>query len=191
MTQLTAQTPPPPGDSPGDSPGDLNEEHGGAWIWPTIVLGLLGLQIVICLVAFVVATSDPSGAVVRDYHSKALAWDEHMAKQRAGEALGWGVALVVAERADMLGGRMVRLSMKDTQGEPLTGVAVGVSAFHLARASQVFDADMKEAAPGVYVTQMKMRKAGRWELVFVARRGEDVYSFTLRQQVGADGWKPR
>ena len=179
MTQLTAQTPSQP---------DGEEQHGPAWVWPAIVVGLLSLQIVICMIAFFVATSDPSQAIVRDYHTKALAWDEHMAELRAGEALGWDVELVVAEAADMLGDRTVRLSLKDAQGEPLTGASVSVIAFHLARASQVVEAELKEAAPGEYVTQMKMRKAGLWELAFQARRGEDVYPFTLKQQVGADRW---
>ena len=121
MTQFTAQTPPPaPG--LGDSSGPDGEQgHGGAWIWPTIVVGMLGMQIILCSVAFFVATSDPSQAVVHDYHTKALAWDEHMAGLRAGEALGWSVELVVAESADMLGDRTIRLSLKDAQGGPLTG----------------------------------------------------------------------
>ncbi len=193
MTQLTAKTPPPgsPPPAPGDSQPEGEEKYGPAWVWPAIVVGMLGVQIIICTISFFVATSDPSQAIVRDYHTKALAWDEHMAELRAGEALGWNVALVVAESADMLGDRTVRLSLKDAQGEPLTGASVSVVAFHLARASQVVEAELKEAAPGEYVTQMKMRKAGLWELGFVARRGEDVYPFTLKQQVGADRWAPR
>ena len=66
-----------------------------------------------------------------------------------------------------------------------------MSAFHFARASQVIEADLTEAAPGEYVTQIKMRKNGKWELAFVARLGDDVYPFTLHKLVGSDGWRPR
>lgn len=189
MTQLTTHTADQPSPEPGaDAPG---EAHGRAWVWPAIVIGLLSLQVVICLAAYIVATSDPSQVVVSNYHSKALAWDEHMAELRAGEALGWRAELVVSQEADMLGDRTVRLSLKDAQGEPLTGASVGVSAFHFARANKIIEADLQEAAPGEYVARMKMRKTGRWELAFVARRGEAVYPFTLQQQVGAGGWSPR
>lgn len=193
MTQLTTHTADQPSPEPGpDAPGDTPEAaHGRAWVWPAIVIGLLSLQVVICLAAYIVATSDPSQVVVSDYHSKALAWDEHMAELRAGEALGWRAELVVSQEADMLGDRTVRLSLKDAQGEPLNGASVGIRAFHFARANIIVEADLKEAAPGEYVTRMKMRKTGRWELAFVVRRGEDVYPFTLQQQVGSDGWRPR
>jgi nitrogen fixation protein FixH len=184
MTQLTAQSPSP---TPPDSDG---ERHRGAWIWPTIVIGLLSFQVVICLIAYFVATADPSQVVVSNYHRKALAWDEHMAELRAGEALGWEAELVVAEGADMLGDRVVRLSLKDAEGDPLIGAAVTVNAFHYSRAKDIVKADLNEAAPGEYVGQMKVRKNGRWGFGFVASRGEDVYRFTLEAQVGPAVWRP-
>jgi nitrogen fixation protein FixH len=185
MTQATADSPasePPPGPDPA---------HRRAWVWPGIVIGLLTMQVIICLAAYLVATSDPSQVIVSNYHEKALAWDQHMAELRAGEALGWLAELKVAGEADMLGERTVRLSLKDAQGEPLTGASVGVSAFHFARADITFDTDLKEAVPGEYVGRLKMRKAGRWELSFVAQRGEDAYPFTLQRQVGTARWRPR
>jgi nitrogen fixation protein FixH len=194
MTHSPAKTPSSvlPSRAPGNSPGtQLEDSQGRAWVWPAIVLGMLGMQIILCSVAYFVATSDPSQTVVHNYHTKALAWDEHQAQLRAGEALGWGVQFVVADRANLLGDRVVRLSLTDAQGDPLTGVSVSVKAFHFSRASDVVEADLVESASGEYVTEMKMRKAGRWELAFVTRLGEDVFPFTLQQQVGADGWKPR
>lgn len=184
MTQAGLHNPIPPTPDTGDT-------HGGAWKWPTIVIGLLSLQIVICMVAFFVATADPSQVVVNNYHTKALAWDEHRAEQRAGEALGWHTELDIAEQADMLGDRTVRLSMKDAEGQPLVGATISVRAYHFARANQPVQAEMTEAAPGEYIVSMNMRKPGRWELTFDVTRGEDRYPIILQQQVGETKWVPR
>ncbi len=184
MTELTTHNPTP------DRPGP-DGKPGGAWIWPSIVLGLLAMQAVICFAAVFVATSDPSHAVVSDYHAKAVAWDQQMDERRAGETLGWQSQLDIALKADMLGDRITRLSLQDAQGGPLTGAAVTVSAFHHARANQVVEAELNETAPGEYLAQMKMRKAGLWELAFVVSRGEDVYRFSIKQQVGQAGGAPK
>ncbi len=184
MTQITTPSPVSPAPGPQDA-------HGKAWVWPAIVIALLSLQIVICLVAYLVATGDPSQVVISNYHTKALEWDKYMAEQRAGDALGWQAELDVALEADMFGDRTVRLSMKDAGGEPLTGASIRVRAFHYARADQAVESELKEAAPGEYLAALNMRKAGRWELSFVVSRGEDTAPFTIRQQVGADNWSPR
>lgn len=42
---------------------------------------MLALQIILCVVAIVLAVSAPGGEVVPDYHRKALEWD-----RRAGGA---------------------------------------------------------------------------------------------------------
>lgn len=184
MTQATINNPPPPTPNAGEPPR-------GAWIWPTIVVGLLSIQVVICMVAYFVATSDPSQVVVSNYHSKALAWDEYRAEQRAAAALGWSHELDIAHQADMLGDRTVRLSLNDADGQPLTDATVNVQAYHYARANQVVNAEMKEATPGTYVVQMQMRKPGRWALTFDVTRGEDHCPITLQQQVGSTGREPR
>jgi len=183
MTQITAPNPVSPDPDP-----DVG--HGKAWVWPGIVVALLFMQVLICVVGYLMANSDPSQVVVSNYHEKALAWDQHMAKLRAGEALGWKAELDIARDADMLGDRTVRLSIKDADGEPLTGAAVRVEAFHFSRADQVVQAELKEAAPGEYLASMKMRKTGRWDLDFVVQKGQDVDPFTLQHQVGPVRWVP-
>ncbi len=184
MTQASLHNPVPP-----TTPD--NNAHRGAWIWPAIVIGLLSLQVVICTVAFFVATADPSQVVVSNYHAKALAWDEQRAEQRAVAELGWQAALDISPEADMLGDRTVRLTLKDAQGEPLTGATVSASTYHFARANQLIEADLAEAAPGEYVARMNMRKPGRWSLTLDVTHGEDHYPITLEQQVGSTGWVPR
>lgn len=182
MTQAGIHNPIPSAPDSGDPPR-------GAWVWPAVVVGLLSLQVVICTAAYFVATSDPSQVVVSDYHSKALAWDEHRAEQRAAEALGWQHELDIAREADMLGDRIVRLSLLDADGQALTDATVRVQAYHFARANQVVQADLKEVSPGMYVVQMNMRRPGRWAMTFDVTRGDDHCPITVQPQVGPTAWE--
>lgn len=184
MTQASLHSPVPPVASDKDA-------HRGAWVWPAIVIGLLSLQVVICTVAFFVATADPSQVVVSNYHAKALAWDEYRAEQRAVAVLGWQTGVEVSPEADMLGDRTLRFSLNDAKGEPLTGARVSVITCHFARANQLIEADLTEAAPGQYVARINMRKPGRWSLTFDVTHGENHYPITLEQQVGSTGWAPK
>lgn len=149
------------------------------------------MQVVICFAAVFFATSDPSHAVVLDYHAKAVAWDQYMAQRRAGEALGWASQLEVAQQADMLGDRVVRLSLQDAQGQPLTDASVELTIFHHARANDTLDAELPEAAPGEYVSQLNMRRPGLWAFEVQVTRGEEVYRYRLDQQVGPTTGGPR
>lgn len=57
-------------------------ERNSKRIWVSLVVLLLGLQIGIGAIAISLATSDPSVAVVPDYHEAALNWDTDKAKDR-------------------------------------------------------------------------------------------------------------
>lgn len=159
-----------------------------AWLWPGIVIGMLSVHAAGCLIVALIATSDPSQAVVPDYHAKAVAWDEHRAQQRASAALGWACTIETAMRADMLGQRGVRVSLRDADGGPLTGAAVTVTAYHHARANQVTDMKLDEATPGEYAAMMSMRRAGLWTFNVQAKHGGDDFTAEVNQQVGPDSW---
>jgi hypothetical protein len=64
--------------------------RSGYWPWPGLVLALLGMQILLCLVAIVLAVRAPGGEVVPDYHRKSLEWDRQRAPPTAPESTGRG-----------------------------------------------------------------------------------------------------
>ena len=170
--------------------GSANPGSGKSWVWPTIIIGMLSVHALACLVVVFIATSDPTHAVVPDYHSKAVAWDEQQTAQRDSDALGWSSEIDVSLAADLKGARTVRLSLHDQDGEPVTNATVTLSAYHHARANDVVDAELKEAAPGEYVARMDMRRAGLWTFSLLAARDGDTYQAKTAQQVGEKGWRP-
>ncbi len=166
------------------NPAGQSEKPKRYWLWPGIIVGILSVHTIACLVVVYIATSDPTHAVIPNYHEKALAWDQQQAKVRASSALGWTCEIETALEADMLGERSVRISMKDAAGEPITGAAVKLQTYHHARSGDVVDAEFGEGAPGEYVAMVTMRKPGLWGFEITATLGEDIFTQTIDQYVG-------
>ncbi len=155
-----------------------------AWVWPGIIIGMLGVHTIGCLIVVYIATSDPSHAVVSDYHKKAMNWDERQAQARASLQLGWSCTIETALKPDMLGQRTVRISLRDADDQPLTEAQVNLSAYHHARANDISNATFEEGAPGEYVAMVDMRRPGLWGFDVEVVRGEDIYTTEVDQQVG-------
>ncbi len=154
------------------------------WIWPAIIVGLLAVHTLAMLIVIMIATNNPSEAVVSDYHAKAVAWDEHQAQVRASEALGWTVAVEASPQPDLLNQRTVRISLKDADANPLTDAKVHLKAYHHARAADIKEADVEERAPGEYIVMIDMRRNGMWAFEIEAHKDEDTFITRIDQQVG-------
>lgn len=154
-------------------------------IWGGVVVGFLGLEIVMCLVAVTLSSGDASFAVVPGYHEQALHWDEARAAIRASDSLGWSDAIAVGPTADLLGRRPVIVSLRDRNGSPIAGAAVKAVLFHHARAGHVLSIDLQESAePGTYETTAEMRREGLWEIRLDAKRGDEHFVATRQLEVG-------
>jgi nitrogen fixation protein FixH len=164
---------------------DPEAKRSPAWVWPAIIIGMLAVHTLACLVVVFIATSDPSHAVIPDYHAKAVAWDEHRAKLRASGELGWACTIEAALAADLMGQRAVRVSLRDAAKQPLTGAAVKLTSYHHARANDVNEAEFKEGAPGEYVAMVDMRRDGTWRFDVAVTRGDDSFSAEIDQRVGS------
>lgn len=51
-----------------------------AWRWGSLVVGMLGLQLVLGFVAVSLATNNDAAAVIPNYYEKSLQWDDDRAK---------------------------------------------------------------------------------------------------------------
>lgn len=158
--------------------------HKLAWLWPGIIIGMLGVHTIGCLIVVYIATSDPSHAVVPDYHSKAVAWDQQQAQARASLRLGWSCTIETSLAADMFGQRTVRISLRNANDEPLTDAQVKLRTYHHARGNDVSEPEFKEGAPGEYVATVDMKRPGLWGFDVEVMHGDEVYTTEVDQQVG-------
>lgn len=134
--------------------------------WLLLVTLLLGLQLTIGGIAIALATSDPSAAVVPNYHRAALDWDEEQASRRLLGKLGWTLEVHVSETPNEDGDRWLRARLRNEMDEPVDGIRIRVSAFHLARGNDVLEVALQSIGQGRYQALVPIVNAGQWQLDF-------------------------
>ena len=144
-------------------------------IWPGIVVALLAGQLIVSFVAAALALGDPAQVVEPDYYGKALRWEQSQAELRQSEELGWVVGWEIADAADLLGQREVKLVLIDAEGEPVTDAVAGVLFYHHALSGQREEASLTHSEDGVYTAVLPMRRDGTWQMNLRVTRGEVTF----------------
>jgi len=111
-------------------------QRNAAWRWGALIVGMLGLQVGLGVVAIVLATSDKSVAVVPDYYEKAMKWDEEVAARDASDSLGWTATVEYFSPDPPAAGLAIRLT--DAEDHPVPIQSGRVRFYHHARAAEVF-----------------------------------------------------
>jgi nitrogen fixation protein FixH len=151
------------------------------WYWPFLLVGLLAAGVGANIYLLARAVGDPSFAVEPDYYAKGVAWDAHQAQARENAALGWSVAVEVAP-ADLATGRArVVARLTDRDGRCVPGAAVGLEAFHNARAADVLKATLAETAEHDYAADVPIVRPGLWEFRVAATRGPETFTAVIDQ----------
>jgi nitrogen fixation protein FixH len=151
----------------------VRAERHARLTWCSLVVLMLGGSVGMWIYAAVLAVSDPSMAIVPDYHEKALQWDKHLAIERATHALGWTVAYVPGPASDSAGTRELTLFVRDRDARPVSGAAGHLRLYHHARAGAAVTVPLTEREPGTYACQVAMGRAGYWQMELVLDRGQE------------------
>lgn len=147
--------------------------------WPIGVAVILGATVAANIVVMRIANDDPSFAVEPDYYRKAVHFDSTMAQERTNLSLGWGVETQIDSIVDGTHSR-VTVQLRDASASPLPGARVAVMARHNARANDTLTAVLQEEAPGRYVAQLPIARAGEWEVRVDATHGSQHFSASSR-----------
>ena len=150
--------------------------------WPLLLGGLFLLTLVGNVALLLVATNDPSFAVVPDYYQQALRWDQSMEQQRRNARLGWQVAVQVAT-CQHRGLSCLRARVTQRGGAVVRGARVKVAALHKARGSRVYRAELRPGPDGGHRGQLRLLRPGLWELRITVRRGGQLFTQKLEQDV--------
>lgn len=151
------------------------------WYWPFLLVGLLGSGVAANVYFLARAVGDPSFAVEPDYYAKALAWDAHQAQARENVTLGWSVTLEVTPTNLATGRARVVAKLTDRDGRLVSGAAVGLTAFHNARAAEVLTALLAETAEHDYAADVPIVRPGLWEFRVAATRGTETFTAVVDQ----------
>lgn len=158
-----------------------------AWVWPSVIIALLGGQLVVCSVIIFASNSDPSVAVEPNYYQQALAWDQKALQRERNTQLGWSAILSVDSNADPSGYRTVEVSLSDRDGNAITGAAVQATAFHHAHARERFESEFRDLGEGRYAARFPLKSDGLCEFRIVAQRNGEIFTLVREQTIGFPG----
>lgn len=163
-----------------DASGETPKPRG--WIWPLVIVGLLGLNVLVVAITVIVAMGDPSVGIEPDYYQKALAWDSDREQRRDPAEDGLDVSIQLLPAPDRHGDGQVVVSLARSDA-PVEGAQIEAEVFHFARSRERQTVTLAEHGPGVYAASASLRREGNWEIRLRLRTEGRGYQFTRQAEV--------
>ncbi len=162
---------------------EARAERKAMFTWVGIILFLLVGSVGMWIYAAYLAISDPTMAVVPDYHEKALQWDRHLENVRQAESLGWTVAVVVGKADAASGERTLTLFLRDREAKPIEHGKGTLRLYHHTRGKDVQNIQLEEKEPGTYESKARLDRNGTWQFDLVLDVGNDHFEWSQPQDV--------
>jgi nitrogen fixation protein FixH len=154
------------------------QQERRAWLqWGGLIAGFFVVQFSMSIVAIVLATSDPTHAVIPNYHQQAMAHDKVLSARQASERLGWRWTIALETSSSSSAMNSFTVQLKNQQGQPIEQALVSVDLCHHARGNQRQRVCLTpvENQPGVYRGVGQLSKTGVWQIDMDAQRGEEHF----------------
>jgi nitrogen fixation protein FixH len=162
---------------------EILAERRAKRFWVSLVVVLLGLQLVIGFVALRLSTGDNSAAVVPNYHQAALNWDETKNALQAAGRNGWSLTLTASDVADGRGLRAIELKVLDSGQQTVDALTVTGHVYHHAFASDLRQIEFRSIGEGRYLAMAPMERKGLWQIELSIEGAEEL--MTLSDTVDA------
>jgi len=152
-------------------------------LWPGMVFGLIGMNVCVVGATVYFAHADRSMAIEPDYYRKALGWNEQNRRDARSRDLGWKAGL---ETGAMAGERTpIAVTLTSRDGAAVSGATVRAIAFHNLRSGERQEINLAEVGAGRYEGVVNAGRSGLWQVQVSARRGSDLFTATLEQEINA------
>ena len=126
--------------------------------WLLAIVALLGANVVAMVVLAVIANNG-TNQVIPDYYAKAAHYDDEMASSAASRALGWHVALAIADGK-------IEADVINAAGEALRDATIRVTGYQRAHASDRLDVTLAMTSAGHYRGVTRVHR-GWYDLIAV------------------------
>ncbi len=168
MTKHATTT--PTANAPAAVEFDRIANRNAAIRWGGFVVGMLSFQVAIGVIAVMLATGDPSVAVVPDYYQKSLAWDDQRESESVSRQLGWTLTLVPIAAPQ---GASLQAFLKNVDGEPVQIQSGTLRLFHHARGADVQTFSLEPNAQGLVVLEGCFSVDGLWQVEIDVRNDRE------------------
>ncbi len=147
------------------------------------VLGMLAFLVVFLTanaIFIYLAFSSPPNLVVEDFYERGKKYEETHKKAEEQKLLGWSGTLLLPSktRVNQVQTYEVLLQGKNSSGLQLDSVLF--NAYRPSDAKADFTLDMKKTGPGVYSVNADFSLPGIWDIIIVAKQGEQEFLVTKR-----------
>ncbi len=153
--------------------------------WPSFVILLIVATIGGTFSMMWFAQRDGGPQVIDDYYRKAVEWDQTVAQQAAGDALGWMVDVSIQPPAPGTDQPTLSLAFSDSTGTPIQGLTGNVRLLRPQFAEALFETALLAAPgmPGTYSQAVAINRPGLWDIQIEASRDESRFLKTIRTEV--------
>ncbi|MBI1190514.1 MAG: hypothetical protein GC200_07540 [Tepidisphaera sp.] len=131
--------------------------------WPLAIVGLLGMNMAIVGVTVYFATTSKTSAVVPDYYTKAVHWEDTQRQQATNRALGWKAAWRARAGEKGAPGDL-EMTLVDGAGKAIRAAKVEFEVFHESDDTARVNGVMPEREAGVYGAVVPLHRSGRWRV---------------------------
>ncbi len=141
-------------------------ERRSWFMWTGLIAAFFVVQFSMSAVAIVLATGDPTHAVIPNYHQQALDHDKVLAARQASDKLGWKWNISVDDLQSKLAKRGFTIQLKDAQGKAIESAEVAVELCHHARGNQIQKIRLTPVPqqPGMYHGEAILGRPGVWQI---------------------------
>ena len=155
--------------------------------WPGFVIFLLSISIVSGVITIVASQSNGGPQVVKSYSSETRADRADRRDQlQQNQRLGWSIDVEPAGPVAEGVLAPVTLEVRDASGEPLSELRGRVELKRPSIAGIVAESDVTSVVdePGMYRVKFPLQQPGLWDFEIRLEHGDDVYTKTVRKEIG-------
>ncbi|MDH5357173.1 MAG: FixH family protein [Gammaproteobacteria bacterium] len=129
------------------------------------------------------AFKSPPNLVVKDFYERGERYEETQKRIEQEKSLGWnGMIMVPANtRVNQVQSYEVLIQGRNSVGLNLDSVTF--NAYRPSDAKADFSVDMSKKMPGMYVSDVSFNLPGIWDLIVVAKQGEQEFVVTKRVSI--------
>jgi len=128
----------------------------------------------------IVAVRDPHFAIEPDYYQKAIGWDRTQAQAATNQRLGYTITAPGVVKFDVHGLASLELTIRDRNGQPVTGAQLTARAFANAYSGKLLHVGFEEQAAGRYRAKFAVDHPGQWVLQLAGSLGGELFTADVR-----------
>lgn len=130
-----------------------------------------------------IAFKNPPNLVVEDFYERGKRYEDTQKRIEQEKALGWTGLLMIPTETRVNQTQMYEVFIQGKNSVGLDLDSVTISAYRPSDAKADFSVDMTLKSPGVYAADMSFHLPGIWDLIVVAKQGDQEFLVTKRVSI--------